>query len=148
MASEHAEEHLAGPALRAEWLTMSLVHWPLPIDTIQAMLPVGLTVDGYEGSAWISLTPFRMTPQARARGVDVRGRMTWLEGISRGLGLPRFATALETNLRTYVRGPDGRDGLWFLGLDADNPCLVLGSRAAVGAPYHFSRMGLDLGEEV
>jgi len=49
--------------------------------------------------------------------------------------IDRGWTTLETNLRTYVRGPGGADGLWFLSLDIDNVLAVAGARAAVGAPY-------------
>jgi uncharacterized protein YqjF (DUF2071 family) len=47
-------------------------------------------------------------------------------------GLPAFA---ETNLRTYVRHPDGRDGLWFLSLEVAFPVML--AARAIGVPYHF-----------
>ncbi|MFG2725980.1 DUF2071 domain-containing protein [Streptomyces canus] len=45
-------------------------------------------------------------------------------------GLPTFA---ETNLRTYVRREDGRDGIWFLSIDV--ACSLMPAAGAVGAPY-------------
>ena len=52
--------------------------------------------------AWVGLVPFRMA------------------GIApRGLGkIPYLGTFPETNVRTYVVGPDGVPGVWFDSLDA------------------------------
>ncbi|WP_037673001.1 YqjF family protein [Streptomyces griseus] len=107
------------PALRAGWLTQTFVHWPFRPDDVQALLPDGLVVDEYEGAAWVSLTPFVMA--------DVRP-----PGVPATLpGVPTFA---ETNLRTYVRRRDGRDGLWFLSLEVAWPPML--AARAVGAPYN------------
>src|SRR4051812_8011024 len=71
-----------------------------------------------DGAAWVGLTPFVM--------VDVR-----LPGVPAALpGLPTFA---ETNLRTYVRYRDGRDGLWFLSTEVAFPPML--AARAIGAPY-------------
>ncbi|MCF0078182.1 YqjF family protein [Streptomyces lomondensis] len=107
------------PAVRAGWLTQTFVHWAYPPETVRALLPDGLSVDEYDGAAWVGLTPFVMA--------DVRPH-----GVPAALpGLPTFA---ETNLRTYVRHRDGRDGLWFLTIEVACP-LMLAARA-IGAPYH------------
>jgi uncharacterized protein YqjF (DUF2071 family) len=42
-----------------------------------------------------------------------------------------------------VRGPDGRDGLWFLSLDIGSGLLAAVIRGAVGAPYHKARLALE-----
>jgi uncharacterized protein YqjF (DUF2071 family) len=114
-----AEQRVRVPALRARWLRQAFVHWPFPPDAVQALLPEDLVVDVYEGSAWVSLTPFVME-NVRPTGLPARVP-----------GLPAFA---ETNLRTYVRHRRGRDGLWFLSIEVACP-LMLAARA-VGAPYH------------
>ena len=36
---------------------------------------------------------------------------------------------------TFVRGPDGRDGLWFFSLEADSLGTVVGASTAYGVPY-------------
>ncbi|MEV5885218.1 DUF2071 domain-containing protein [Streptomyces sp. NPDC052020] len=119
MVAYGAEERVRLPALRASWLTQTFVHWPFPPQAVQALLPGALLVDEYEGAAWVGFTPFVMA--------DVR-----LPGVlSATPGLPAFA---ETNLRTYVRRPDGRDGLWFLSIEVACP-LMLAARA-VGVPYN------------
>lgn len=106
MVSLAAEQRVRLPALEGGWLTQTFVHWPFRPDQVQRLLPEGLTADGYEGAAWVSFTPFLM---ADVRPAVLPGAMP---------GLPTFP---ETNLRTYVRRPDGRDGLWFLSIEVGNP---------------------------
>ncbi|MDN3296060.1 DUF2071 domain-containing protein [Streptomyces ficellus] len=127
--SERQAPRVRLPGLRCHWLNQCFVHWPYPPDDVQGLLPEGLTVDTYEGAAWVSLTPFVMA--------DVRPHPLPV--------LPGTPDFPETNLRTYVRGPDGRDGLWFLSLDVTNP-LMLGA-LAVGAPYRLARLRVEKEDE-
>jgi uncharacterized protein YqjF (DUF2071 family) len=114
-----AEQRVRLPVLWAAWRTQTFVNWPFPVEVVQALLPEPLVVDEYDGAAWVGLTPFVMA-DLRLPGVPAAAP-----------GLPTFA---ETNLRTYVRRPGGRDGLWFLSLEVACP-LMLAARA-VGVPYH------------
>jgi uncharacterized protein YqjF (DUF2071 family) len=41
----------------------------------------------------------------------------------------------ETNLRTYVRAPDGEPGIYFFSLDASSVSAVVGARLLFGLPY-------------
>ncbi|MEU0582943.1 DUF2071 domain-containing protein [Streptomyces sp. NPDC006132] len=114
------------PAVRAGWLTQTFVHWAYPPGTVRALLPPGLTVDEYDGAAWVGLTPFVMA--------DLRPH-----GVPAALpGLPTFA---ETNLRTYVRHPDGQDGLWFLSIEVAFPPML--AARAIGAPYHQGTLSVS-----
>ncbi|MFI2431612.1 YqjF family protein [Streptomyces sp. NPDC018693] len=117
------------PVLRAGWLRQAFVHWAYRPDEVQTLLPGGLVVDEYQDTAWVSLTAFVMA-EVRPPGPVP--------------GLPAFA---ETNLRTYVRHGDGRDGLWFLSIEVACP-LMLAARA-VGAPYHQGTLRVSgSGEQV
>lgn len=128
MANRTTEHHIAVPLLRTSWETLTFVHWRCPPEQIQALLPNGLTVDVYDGAAWLGLTPFVMA-NMRPLGVpDLQA--------SKPNRLADMSSTPETNVRTYVRGPDGRDGLWFLSLDIGTAVLAAALRAAVGAPYH------------
>ena len=46
-------------------------------------------------------------------------------------------------MRTYVRGPDGRPGVWFLSLDASSRIAVEGARRRFGLPFFHARLSLD-----
>ncbi|HWL36799.1 MAG TPA: DUF2071 domain-containing protein [Frankiaceae bacterium] len=106
------------------WEQLTFLHWPYDPAEVQALLPDGLTVETYEGRAWVGLVPFHMT--VRAPGIPP---LPWLS---------RFP---ETNVRTYVTGPGGVTGVWFFSLDASRLPAVLGGRA-LNIRYCWSRMRL------
>lgn len=100
-----------------------MVHWPVPAEAVAARLPVGLDPDRFEGTAWASLVPFRM------------------EGLTLPPvpALPIVGTFAETNVRTYVRGPNG-PAVWFLSLDVPRFFMPPAARAIFGVPYAWARM--------
>ncbi|MGK5544061.1 YqjF family protein [Streptomyces sp. URMC 127] len=123
MVSRTAEERVRLPMLKARWLTQTFIHWPYEPAAVQKVLPRGLTVDVHDGVAWVGLTPFAMTAVRPA-------------------GLPPTPFSFpETNLRTYVRLPDGRDGLWFLSLEVSAPLML--AAQAIGVPYHLGRLRIE-----
>lgn len=126
MVAYGAEQRVRLPAVHVGWLTQTFVHWRYPPERVQALLPEDLTVDAYEGTAWVGLTPFVMA-DLRPPGVPATAP-----------GLPTFA---ETNLRTYVRRPDGRDGLWFLSIDVAWPPML--AARTIGAPYHPATLNVS-----
>ncbi len=126
MVARTAEQRIAAPVLRMNWLSLTFVHWAYPPQAVQRLLPPGLTVDERAGRAWVGMTPFLMS--------DIR-----LAGC---LPLPGPATFAETNLRTYVHGPHGRDGLWFFSLEATRALVVTAAITLLGAPYRLGRLGV------
>jgi uncharacterized protein YqjF (DUF2071 family) len=115
------------PLACQRWEVVSFLHWPYDPAAVRPLVPEPFELDLFDGSAWIGLVPFRM--------------------ITRPPGLPPIpwlSTFAETNVRTYVRAPDGRRGIWFLSLDVGSA-----SNAAVGAlmglPYRWSAMKIDGG---
>ncbi len=108
------------------WHRISFLHWTYPVEAVARLLPEGLSVDTYQGQAWVGLIPLLME-EVRAPGIPA---LPWLS---------RFP---ETNLRTYVRGPDGEAGIWFFSLDAARAPAVLAARAGFGLPYMWSRMSV------
>lgn len=142
MVSITAEEHISLPLLRTSWETLTFIHWRVEPHQIQALLPDGLTVDTYDGAAWAGLTPFVMANMRPLGLPDLPGSLSLpgLDGLAR---LADVSSTPETNLRTYVRGPDGRDGLWFLTIDVGSAALSVALRAAVGAPYHHADLSVE-----
>ena len=114
--------------LRQTWSRLLFAHWPVPAADVQAKLPPGLTVDTLDGYAWLGVVPFAME-QVRFRSVR-----------QLHLGVPTAGTFPELNLRTYVKGPDGRAGVYFFSLDAGSLLAVLGARVAFGLPYFWAQM--------
>ncbi len=111
---------------------MTFLHWSYEPEVLQPFLPEELEVDTHDGKAWVGLTPFLMD--------DFR--------LSCLPPLPRLSTFPETNVRTYARGADGKDGLWFLSLDADSLPTVVGASLAYGVPYRWAEMRVDEAQRV
>ena len=106
------------------WRWLTFMHWRYDAAIIQALLPELLTVDTFDGSAWVGLTPFVLA----GLRLPFSPPVPWIS---------RFP---ETNVRTYVRGPDGEPAVWFFTLEADRLLGVLAARALYGLPYRWSRM--------
>jgi uncharacterized protein YqjF (DUF2071 family) len=115
------------PVMHQQWRRLTFLHWRYPAEFVQAGLPDGLTVETMDGTAWLGLIPFLMVG-VRAPGAP---------------GLPWLSRFPETNVRTYVRGPDGKPGIWFYSLDAARLPAVLTARTTFGLPYFWSRMAVQ-----
>lgn len=117
---------MALPVVHQSWRDVAFLHWRVDVDAVVALLPEELEPDLVDGSAWVSITPFRVE----------RFRVA-------GLPPGPFASAFcETNVRTYVRNRDGVDGLWFLSLDVSEVLNAVGGRL-VAAPYYLAEMSVD-----
>src|SRR5207253_428282 len=101
------------------WKWLAFLHWRFDPQEVAKLLPAGLTLDTHDGAAWIGLTPFIVTG-LRAPFVPA---------------LPWISHFPETNVRTYVRGPDGARGIWFFTLEAARLAAVMGARVTYGLPY-------------
>ena len=115
------------PVMLQGWYDLTALHWRYEPAEVQALLPPGLTVDTFDGSAWVGLIPFHMR----------RIRLP---------GLPAFgplSTFPETNIRTYVIDPTGRRGVWFFSLDITRSLPVLVARIAYRLPYGWSAMTIN-----
>ncbi len=107
------------------WRNLCFIHWPAEPAEVQAMLPAGLTVDTWDGAAWLALVPFEME--------------VMLPG---GIPIPREGRFPETNIRTYVRGPDGTPGVWFDSLEAGRLSATVAARVSYGLPYFWADMSV------
>jgi uncharacterized protein len=53
--------------MRQLWRRVAFLHWRYPAETVQATLPAGLTVQTYDGDAWLSAVPLRFFTMDAAR---------------------------------------------------------------------------------
>jgi hypothetical protein len=109
--------------MRQRWENLTFLHWDYPVAAVERLLPCGLRVEPWEGRAWVGLLAFHMRVRPPV-----------------GPSVPGLTTFAETNLRTYVIGPDGRSGVWFFSLDASNAPAVVTARVLYGLPYFFAAM--------
>ena len=115
------------PVMYQTWRWLGFLHWSYPPAVLARLLPAGLRPHTFQDRAWVGLTPF-LLQDLRTPAAPVP---------------PWFRSFPETNVRTYVRGPDGREGLWFFSLDAARLEPVLVARATYALPYVWSQMTVE-----
>jgi uncharacterized protein len=113
--------------MRQKWRDLLFVHWPVAPEVVRPLVPSGLALDLFEGTAYLGFVPFTMTG-VRPVGVPP---------------VPGLSSFHETNLRTYVRSGDHDPGVWFFSLDAANSPAVRLARRFFHLPYHRARMLLE-----
>jgi uncharacterized protein YqjF (DUF2071 family) len=110
------------------WNDLLFAHWPVPLASLSALVPEGLQVDTFEGSAWLGIVPF------------------WLDRIKlRGVPpIPGARSFPDLNLRTYVQDQDtGTRGIYCFSLDASSLMAVAAARLFYHLPYYWADMRLD-----
>lgn len=110
--------------MHQNWRDLLFLHWKIDPEQIQATLPSGLYVDTYDDSGWLGLVPFLMR--------DIRP--------PRMFAFPPISNFLEMNVRTYVYDDQGRPGVWFYSLDANQPLAVIIAQNFFHLPYHWATM--------
>lgn len=121
-----------GPSTGAQrWLELAFLHWRVPAEELRPLVPSELTIDEFDGSAWIALVPFRM-----------EGVRPWFAP-----AVPGISNFAETNVRTYVH-LDGREpGVWFFSLEAANRLAVWIARTFWHLNYQHAAMSLVRDED-
>lgn len=100
------------------WAKLLFLHWAFPPEVIRPLVPPRLTLDTFDGLAYVGVIPFTMWG-LRPHGFPAP---------------PILGKTHEINVRTYVHA-DGVPGVWFFSLDASNPLAVIGARAGFALPY-------------
>jgi uncharacterized protein YqjF (DUF2071 family) len=115
--------------MRQTWRNLLFAHWRIAPEALRERVPPRFELDTFDGSAWIGVIPFWMTDIA-PRGLPP---------------MPGLSRTLELNVRTYVRH-NGRSGVYFFSLDAEELPVVLGARWFYHLPYYHAEMSMQVGE--
>lgn len=110
---------------RQSWVDLLFAHWPVPAEELRPLIPEKLTLQEFDGTAWIGVIPFKLK-----------------DGMVRGLpAIPGLSEFPELNLRTYVEY-DNIPGVWFLSLDTTSSLAVWGARKFFYLPYFLAEMDM------
>ncbi|WP_342744122.1 YqjF family protein [Natronolimnobius baerhuensis] len=88
------------------WRHGLFLHWPVDPAQLRPHVPAPLTLETWEGNAWVSVLPFVLTK------IGIRGAPA----------VAQTAVA-ELNVRTYV-SYRGDSGLFFFSIDLNNPLVA------------------------
>ncbi len=113
------------PIMHQNWGKLLFMHWAIDAEVLRPLIPAQLSIDTFDGKAWIGLVPFTMW------GI----RASFLPAI------PGTSAFHELNVRTYVHY-QGVPGVWFFSLDALNSLAVWGARTFYYLPYFNAEMKL------
>ncbi|HZG53044.1 MAG TPA: DUF2071 domain-containing protein [Pyrinomonadaceae bacterium] len=116
------------PLMEHHWGKLLFMHWPIPAERLRSLVPPQLTIDTFDGEAWVGITPFTLW--------DVRLSFT--------PPVPYLSDFHELNVRTYVLYR-GVPGVWFFSLNTNSSMTVLGARTFYFLPYFNS--DIDLRQE-
>src|SRR3954451_18829002 len=105
------------------WNDLGFFHYAVDPPVLRALVPPALTLDLYQGAAWLSVIPFWMS-NIRPPGIPA---------------VPVLSTMPELNVRTYVTY-QGKPGIYFFSLDAGSLAAVFGARTAYCLPYFYAQM--------
>lgn len=109
-----------------EWNNTLFLHWAVPADILQKYIPKNLSLDTFEGNAYVSLVAFTME--------KIRPRQ-----------LPAVAYISdfhEINLRTYI-DIDNKKGVYFISMEAGKSLSAFIARSMSGLPYEKALMFRD-----
>jgi uncharacterized protein YqjF (DUF2071 family) len=117
------------PVMYQRWRDLLFLHWAWEARELQRTLPPGLTIDTFQGRAWLGLVPFAMH--------SVRPRFC--------PPVPGLSNFFELNVRTYVHDAQGRPGVWFYSLDANQWLAVAVARTLFHLPYRHAAIAVRPG---
>src|SRR5688500_14848147 len=117
--------------MHQRWAELGFLHWPVPVAALRDLVPRALTIDPFEGQAYVGVVPFTVTG---ARPMLMPP-------------LPWVSDFHEINVRTYVHLDGAEPGVWFFSLDASNPVVAAAARALFRLPYHHARIEMDVDPE-
>ena len=113
------------PLMEHHWGKLLFMHWPIPVERLRPLVPPQLTIDTFDGEAWVGVTPFTMW--------DVRLSFT--------PPVPYLSDFHELNVRTYVLYR-GVPGVWFFSLNTNSSMTVFGARTFYFLPYFNAQIDL------
>lgn len=106
-----------------KWNNALFLHWEIPIEILQNLVPKTLNIDTYDGKAYVSLVAFTME-KIRPRNLP---------------SIQFISDFDEINIRTYIE-KDGKKGVYFLNIEGGKSLSVFIAKKLSGLPYEKSEI--------
>lgn len=106
-----------------EWEDTIFLHYKVPQQLLSGLVPKELSLDNFEGEAWVSIVAFTVKNM----------RLKYLPP------LPYLSEFNEINLRTYVVN-NGIPGIYFLTIETEKISSVLLANTLIGLDYKKARV--------
>lgn len=106
---------------------MLFVHWPIEPERLRSHIPAQLTLDTFDGSAWLAILPHYVA-EVKARSIPNR------------ISFPQL------NFRTYV-SKDGYSGVYFIDLYGGNRLGTEVGKRVFGLPYNQANMSFSRSDD-
>jgi uncharacterized protein YqjF (DUF2071 family) len=121
----------ATPLMTQSWHHLLFLHWKVPAAELQALLPAGLTVDTFDGNAYIGLVPFTVDHLHATMAPPI----------------PGLSAFHEINVRTYVHRQGADPGVWFFSLDASSGPAVMAARLLYKLSYYRAEIAMSVSDQ-
>ncbi|HJR99828.1 MAG TPA: DUF2071 domain-containing protein [Flavobacterium sp.] len=106
-----------------EWNDALFLHWEVPYESLQELVPREFILDSFEGKYYVSIVAFKMQ-NIRPRNLPP---------------LSLISNFYEINVRTYIKVGD-KQGVYFLNIEAGNSLAAFLCRKLSGLPYEKSEI--------
>ena len=113
--------------MHMRWRELLFAHWEVDEGLLRRLVPPGLELDLFEGRGYIGAVSFLME--------NTRPRFT--------PPIPGLHAFPELNLRTYVTA-EGKPGVWFFSLDAEQKLAVRAARRFFHLPYFDAKFDVAI----
>lgn len=111
-----------------EWNQAIFLHWQVPKEILKPFIPVGLELDDFNSTYWVSLVAFTMNKVS-----------------SRFLpSIPSISDFHEVNLRTYVK-ENNKSGVFFLSIEGEKHLSNFIAKKLSGLPYEKATIARNEG---
>ena len=116
------------PLMHQNWGKLLFMHWRITEKELRPLIPNGLEIETFDGTAWIGVIPFTMW--------DIRAFPPFLPAV------PGLSSMHELNVRTYVHH-NRVPGVWFFSLDCNSAAAVRAARTFYYLPYFDAKIDLQ-----
>lgn len=116
------------PVMNQSWGKLLFIHWRVKEELLRPLIPKGLEIDTFDGSAWIGVVPFTIW--------GMRAFPPFLPPV------PGFSSMHELNVRTYVY-VDDIPGVWFFTLDCTSAAATMAARSLYFLNYLNAEIELE-----